>query len=79
MQTAGELLAKMLTKEKNGEDTAEIRKEFEYQSKRQLGGYCSDFSMGIKRKEGEDMPEIDDYHAEQNRKKIKIVRRIDNG
>lgn len=54
MPTAGELLAKMLTKEKNGEDTAEIRKEFEYQSKRQLGGYCRDFSMG-KMKEDEKM------------------------
>ena len=57
MPTAGELLSKMLTKEKNGEDTTEIRKEFEYQSKRQLGGYCNDFSTGIKIKEGEEMSE----------------------
>ena len=57
MPTAGELLSKMLTKEKNGGDTTDIRKEFENQSKRQLGGYCSDFSMGIEMKEGEEMPE----------------------
>lgn len=57
MPTAGELLSKMLMKEKSGEDTTEIRKEFEYQSKRQLGRHCNNFSMGIKMKEGEEMPE----------------------
>lgn len=55
MPTPGELLAKMFIKEKNGEDTAEIRKEFEYQSKRQLGECCSNFSMEMK--EGGEMPE----------------------
>lgn len=44
MTTAGELLAKMLIAKENGEDTSEIRKEFEEQSKRQLGGYCTEFS-----------------------------------
>lgn len=45
METAGELLAKMLMERENVEDTSEIRKEFEEQSKRQLGGYCTEFSM----------------------------------
>lgn len=46
MPTAGELLAKMMLARKNGEDTADIQKDFEEQSKRQLGGYCSEFSFG---------------------------------
>lgn len=44
MATAGELLAKMLIAKENGEDTSKIRKDFEEQSKRQLGGYCTEFS-----------------------------------
>lgn len=54
MPTAGELLAKMMLAREKGEDTTEIQKDFEEQSKRQLGGYCKDFSMG-KMKEDEKM------------------------
>lgn len=46
MATAGELLAKMMLARENGENMKEIQKDFEEQSKRQLGGYCSEFSFG---------------------------------
>lgn len=48
MPTAGELLAKIILARKNGEDAAEIHKDFEEQSKIQLGGYCNEFSIGEK-------------------------------
>lgn len=51
MPTAGELLAKMIVKDQAGEDSSEIRKDFEEQSKRQLGGYCTKFSSEIKESE----------------------------
>lgn len=54
MPTAGELLAKMMLARENGEDTTEIQKNFEEQSKKQLGGYCSEFSVNEEQKESED-------------------------
>lgn len=54
MATAGELLARMIAKDQAGEDTSEIRKEFSEQSKRQLGGYCTEFSSETKIKESEE-------------------------
>lgn len=45
MATAGELLAKMMLARESGEDTTDIQKDFEEQSKKQLGGYCSEFSF----------------------------------
>ena len=45
MATAGELLAKMIKKDQEGEDTSEIRKELIEQSKKQLGGYCTKISF----------------------------------
>ena len=54
MATAGELLAQMLIAKGKGEDTSKIQKEFEEQSKRQLGGYCTEFSVGTKIKESEE-------------------------
>lgn len=53
MPTAGELLAKIMLARKNGEDTAEMHTDFEEQSKRQLGDYCNEFSIGEKTVESE--------------------------
>lgn len=56
METAGALLAKMmLVKEnENREGVAEIQREFEEQSRRQLGGYCGELSISSKNKESEE-------------------------
>lgn len=43
--TAGALLAEMMRKREHGEDTAELENQFAEQSKKQLGGYCSEFSV----------------------------------
>lgn len=54
MATAGQLLVQMLITKEKGEDTREIQKEFEEQSKRQLGGFCTEFSVETEIKESEE-------------------------
>lgn len=49
--TAGALLAQMMIEKAKGNDVSEIRKQFEEQSKRQLGGCCTEFSCGSENEE----------------------------
>lgn len=53
METAGELLARMIKKDQAGEDTSEIRGEFIQQSKKQLGGYCAEIALEKKEETNE--------------------------
>ena len=48
--TAGEMLKDILTKKKNGENTAKLEQQFEKQSIEQLGGseFCKKFNITTK-------------------------------